>query len=249
MKENHYGIIVDSEKPITGVFQNNHIPYLGDELSNSISLNYEECLNSFVDQKIGEIQKILDDIDGDTMEVSARDIKDVCEMLEYPDNSVDYIETTNWLIGFEKTFDKEKAWFWFNVLKYGYTPDETAEYSAIVGEIYTQVIQSRWLLQSALCSPCYPGQGNADSVGKFLAYSLPPDMFEKEDPVVKRIFSANENLFIIHSVDECGEDVWWSNEDGWVREGYTVFTESEKEAIPNLPKANSHSNWQTFREV
>lgn len=55
---------------------------------------------------------------------------------------------------------------------------------------------------------------------------------------------AEGKLYRIHSVDEYGEDVWWSNSDGWVRDGYTLFTAVEKEKIPYLPKYASHSNWQ-----
>ena len=247
MLKNHYGITVDSEKPITGVFQKNHISYLGDELFNSISLNYEEHLNEIVDEKVGEIQRLLDELDGETMEASVRDIKDICEALEYPEDQLEDIETNDWLIGFVKIFIKEEGWYWFDALKYGYKPDENAEYSAIVGEIYTQVVESKWLIKCALCSPCYPGQGDANSNGEFLTYSFPPDMFEDKDPIAKRIFPANEILYIIHSIDECGRDVWWSKEDGWVEEGYTIFTESEKSMFCEVPRSFSHGTWQTFR--
>lgn len=57
-----------------------------------------------------------------------------------------------------------------------YIPDQTGEYSAIVGEIYTQVVWSRTTKKCALCSPCYPGQADLDSTGEFLAYCLPDDL-------------------------------------------------------------------------
>lgn len=54
-----------------------------------------------------------------------------------------------------------------------YIPDPGGEYSAIVGEIYTQVVRSKKTKRCALCSPCYPGQGDLESKGNFLAYCLP----------------------------------------------------------------------------
>jgi len=61
--------------------------------------------------------------------------------------------------------------------------DPSAEYSAIVGEVYTQVTKSKWILRCNLCSPCYPGQGNLDEPRSegFLAYCLPPDLFDSTD--------------------------------------------------------------------
>jgi hypothetical protein len=57
---------------------------------------------------------------------------------------------------------------------------EKAEFSAIVNEIYTQVVWSKYTRRSALCSPCYVGQGDLDTAGEFLAYDLPPDARDEE---------------------------------------------------------------------
>lgn len=59
---------------------------------------------------------------------------------------------------------------------------------------------------------------------------------------------SEEKKYRIHSIDECGNDVWWSNEEGWVTEGYTLFTRGEKESFLYLPKNFTHSNWQTIEE-
>jgi len=59
-----------------------------------------------------------------------------------------------------------------------YYPDPEGEYAAIVGEIYTQVVFSNNLKRCALCSPCYPGQGDLDSEGEFLTYDLPKDAYD-----------------------------------------------------------------------
>ena len=55
--------------------------------------------------------------------------------------------------------------------------DPEAEYSAFVRGSYTQVLRSKHTKQCALCSPCFPGQGDLDSEGEYLAYDLPADVY------------------------------------------------------------------------
>ena len=57
-----------------------------------------------------------------------------------------------------------------------YYPDINGEYAAICGEIYTQVVFSKSTKKCNLCSPCYPGQGDLDSIGEYLTYTLPEDL-------------------------------------------------------------------------
>jgi len=151
MITNHYGITVDSEKPVTGVFTNNRIEFLSDEIfsGNYIGL----CQEGYKEEIFPEEEE---------------------EDLDYDMGSEDF------LIDFIETKDKEKACYWFKKRKVGYMPDEKAEYSAIVGESTTQVVLSKWFIRGALCSPCYPGQVDADSSGEFLAYSFPPDVLGDE---------------------------------------------------------------------
>lgn len=70
-----------------------------------------------------------------------------------------------------------------------YDEDESEEYSAIVGGIYTQVTRSKWVIRCELCSPCYPGQGDIDTPGDFIAYCVPPDVIGDfgDQEVKKRI--------------------------------------------------------------
>ena len=75
--------------------------------------------------------------------------------------------STTWLIG---------DWIKDNEGLYTHNPE--GEYAAIVGEIYTQVIFSIYTQRVALCSPCYPGQGNIGSNGNYLAYDLPPEAYK-----------------------------------------------------------------------
>lgn len=64
-----------------------------------------------------------------------------------------------------------------------FVPDLTAEFSAIVNgnENTTQVTHSKWVSRAALCSPCYPGQGDLVSSGDYLAYTLPPSVWGSHD--------------------------------------------------------------------
>jgi len=60
-----------------------------------------------------------------------------------------------------------------------YEPD--GEFAAIENESTVQVIFSKYTKKCALCSPCYPGQGDLDSSGEYLAYTLPDDLFSVLD--------------------------------------------------------------------
>ena len=167
MIRNHYGIPVDSEKPTTGVFQNNRCEWLWEDIDEGgISLSYYCWL-----------------------EYEGRQDDD--EALEEYGMGVMGVE--DWLIGFVETTEEEEAWYWFDHIGKGFKPEPKAEYSAIVGEIYTQVVRSKWVIRCALCSPCYPGQGDPDTPGEFLAYTLPPDVIGDADPEVReRIFRKEE---------------------------------------------------------
>lgn len=62
-----------------------------------------------------------------------------------------------------------------------YEPDDKEEYSAICTAMYTQVVRSKWVTRVALCSPCFPGQGDLDSEGDYLTYTLPPEVWGKTE--------------------------------------------------------------------
>lgn len=84
-----------------------------------------------------------------------------------------YEDEATYLVGFRKItgeLDKGK-----------YEPDPEAKYSAIVGPQYTQVLQSKYLSRAALCSPCFPGQGDLDTPGEFMTYQLPPDLWGERE--------------------------------------------------------------------
>lgn len=53
---------------------------------------------------------------------------------------------------------------------------KAAEFAAIVTDSTfncVQVVFSKYTKKCGLCSPCFPGQGDLDSDGEFLAYDLP----------------------------------------------------------------------------
>ncbi len=78
---------------------------------------------------------------------------------------------TTYLLGYKKD------------LKGDYVPDPNAEFSAIVNvdEITTQITRSKWVSKTALCSPCYPGQGDLENSGENIAYTLPPSIWGNHD--------------------------------------------------------------------
>jgi hypothetical protein len=129
----------------TGVFSQNDLEYIHDEIYNAIDLAYEEHLRECTDPECQDADH------------------DFCDPHE-----------TTYLIGF----------LW-NEADQVYDPDPEAEYSAIWNSQGTiQVVKSDWLITGGLCSPCYPGQVDANSEsGDILAYSVPPDLIGYTDSV------------------------------------------------------------------
>jgi len=128
----HWGIIVNSEVPVTGVLLSNNADFLYEDALKGIDIDFKEHLKE-------------------------------CKN-EYHDNCWMNDEPT-YLIGFKKDEKGE------------YILDEKAEYSAIVGQQETQVLRSGYVSRVALCSPCFPGQGDLDTPGEFLAFTLPPEVW------------------------------------------------------------------------
>jgi hypothetical protein len=135
MIKHHWGIRVNSEKPITGVIHNHTAEWLIEEaIYNGINLDFE------------------------------------AHLAECPNEDHDFCwetqGTETLLLG---AWKKDE-----NGL---YEPDKSGEYSAIMSEIYTQVVWSKHTKRCALCSPCYPGQGDLDTSGEFLTFDVPPDLY------------------------------------------------------------------------
>ena len=90
---------------------------------------------------------------------------------EFHDDCYDSGDGTTHLLGYKKD------------TKGDYVPDLDAEFSAIVNgnENITQITHSKWVSRTALCSPRYPGQGDLDNSGEYLAYTLPPSIWGNHD--------------------------------------------------------------------
>ena len=139
---------------IGGVAQNNHVSWLHDDVDNGICLDWEIHLCDCPGDDYG-----------------------------YHDDCWEYMGQEDYLIGFIPCeFDDKEAWFKHQG-EHGslaYKLDRDAEYSAIVGEIYTQVVASKYISLCALCSPCYPGQGDLDTAGEYPTRALPPGLYDLE---------------------------------------------------------------------
>lgn len=113
-------------------------------------------------------------------------VRECCR--EFHDDCYDPGCETTYLIGYKKDVKRD------------YVPDPEVEYSAIVngGMNTVQVTRSNWVSRVALCSPCYPGQGDLSNSGEYLAYTLPPDVWGSHDHL--QIFRLDEILEAIRSL-------------------------------------------------
>lgn len=171
---NHYGYPIYSEEPTTGVFSNNSLEYIWDDADQGIDPDYEDSL-----RRAGEYSEMSGE--------------------EYDQDFFDYeYEQSTAYIGMQFTEEGN------------YVPDPKAEYSAIVSMgsyasmNITQVVASKWLIRGALCSPCCPGQVDADTPGEFLAYSVPPSVVGDADPELRaRIFLSPEPVIDANDPSIC----------------------------------------------
>jgi hypothetical protein len=134
---NHWGKLVNSENPVTGVLSSNSLAWE--------FVNDDICLTC---------EGIISEIESDES-LSDEDKQNELEFMEC-DSSHDKI-MGNWLK------DEEGKYY----------PDESKEFAAIIREDVVQVVWSTHITTGALCSPCYPGQVDLDSLGEFKAYTLP----------------------------------------------------------------------------
>ena len=135
-----------------GVWVDTDTPIIGVESNNRIFWLGEELING-IDLSYENHVKECEQCQKD----------EYCEIVEMWEYSGDIL-IGDWI--------KDKDGLW--------THDPEGEYAAICGEMYTQVIFSKHTRKCALCSPCYPGQGDLDSIGEFLAYHLPPELMGTE---------------------------------------------------------------------
>ncbi len=98
------------------------------------------------------------------------------------DHSDCEVQSDCYLIGFKHGHDGK------------YDVNEITEYSAIVGETYCFIHASKWVQRCALCSPCFPGQGDLDSKGEFLAFTLPPEVWGDTKPERSEVIMPIEEV-------------------------------------------------------
>lgn len=185
MQKNHYGVTIDSDKPVTGVIGNNSAEYLAEESHNGIDLGYEDYMEQARAEHVHSPKEKSYEVgachvtehgctceDGEECECTECETCD-----EIGEDYEDQGEGT-YLVGTWKPTADGK-----------YEPDTSGTgihhggYAGIyrAGSNVTQVVWSRYASRAALCSPCYPGQADLDTAGDFLAYTLPPDMFSRHD--------------------------------------------------------------------
>ena len=149
----HYGVYVDPEVPITGVCYT--IDIHDDDYFDAIDLDCLECERER-EHGCDQCSFAADcpDADSNATECVADYCMGCCTSCHTR------------LVGDWKQGDND---LW--------EPDQNGDlgYAAISREFYTQVVWSRRTEYCALCSLCYPGQGDLDSAGEFLTYALPEE--------------------------------------------------------------------------
>lgn len=130
---------------------------------------------------------LFDDVDSHGIDLGYEEHLRECNK-EFHDDCYDPGCDTTHLIGYKKD------------VKGDYVPDPETEYSAIVngGAGTVQVTRSKWVSRAALCSPCYPGQGDLENSGDYLAYTFPPDVWGNHDHL--QILKLDETLEAIRSL-------------------------------------------------
>ena len=160
MKHNHYSIELDTEEPTTGVYNGNDIAY--------------ECLDDYgLDPDYGRYCYCCGE---ELPEAEAEKCPTCGEGLDW--DFVDW-ESSTLLYGDWKQ-DADGLW----------EPDKTGEYAAIhnVNDNTIQVVWSQFVRYGIMCSPCYPGQADAqvddpqspDGDHYQAYYALPDDLIRRD---------------------------------------------------------------------
>jgi hypothetical protein len=148
-----------------------------------VHVNQEEATTGVF--QLNGLEFIWEDVELAGIDLAWEDHKKECEDYIRDEECNCDIESCDHLIGYRK--DEKSGLF---------EPDEKAEYSALVrgDSNVIQVVRSIWGIRCALCSPCYPGQGDGDNSGEFLAFAIPPDVVGNygNQELKKRIFLLEE---------------------------------------------------------
>lgn len=72
--------------------------------------------------------------------------------------------------------------FKFNEETNKYEEDPTADFSIIFGELYAQVTQSKYMAFCNKCSPCFPYQGDLETPGDIMTFSIDKETWGADLP-------------------------------------------------------------------
>lgn len=235
MLTNHWGKWVNSDQPVGGVVSIHSVEWVNDECSSGreIDLTWESELIEFKADKLREYRARY----GDKRNPSPRTVaKWVAECGENYDGG-NYDQ--RYLIG-----------DWVKDSEGKYDPDSAGEYAAIVhydGGMTIQIVHSKFATRAALCSPCYPGQVDLDSVGDYLGYDLPPELYgerrQNPNPQIelgRRVagrfaISAAQSIpdsYMIRANEYTDFDDCYTH---YVRLGVAAFSELMKDANATTP--------------
>lgn len=157
---NHWGLFVDSEVPVTGVYSTNRINW--EYLEDDICLNCNDYIDEInAIQDCPECEALLDE-DG------------ICQECGWnKERQFDFIECDSShekLVGDWKLVDGLYE-----------ANKKEGEFAGILRESTIQVVWSKFVKRGGMCSPCFPGQVNADASGEFSYFALPEEIIYKYD--------------------------------------------------------------------
>lgn len=149
----------------TGVLVTNHVPYLSEVMfgSDAINVSAEKREKEFFAQLRHE-HNLPDDYDFND---DPEEVFDQYELQRIHDGC----DCDEILVGFK-----------FNEETQQYEEDPEAEYSIVFGELYAQIIKSKYITYCAQCSPCFPYQGDLGTPGNLPTYALPEEMWGEYKP-------------------------------------------------------------------
>jgi hypothetical protein len=177
----HWGVTLDAAKPTTGVISNGEPMWFDDDVNDGIDLAWEE----HKDECRGVCKHCRCNHDAPDPEDEDQTGRCHCWRAE-EGHAYEPREDDHDGCGPDER-GTVLAGSWMKGPDGKWEPDESGEYSAIVGEMYTQVVWSKHVVRvESLCSPCYPGQADVsrDKIvdeGGYLAYDLPPGMYGDDE--------------------------------------------------------------------
>lgn len=202
----HWGKWVFSDEPTTGVISCHSLEWIYDECDYHAvtNLSFDNYLEYQLSERTNEWQSEQYDPNATPDEDLLSQWTDELGQ-EYEESGDTY------LIGSWRFDEASKEW---EINKDPNLKDDDA-YAAIVNYDFSggivQVIWSRFVTRSALCSPCCPGQTDNDTEGEYIGYDLPlsfyGEMRQNTYPQLRCteiILEDDEILYELSSLDETG---------------------------------------------